>query len=185
MHLLKGEGSPLRQCFPHFSSLLLTFWSKLPCPMSQNLSGSWEFDIITLKSISTKALMHNSSISFSENICFQVSAFITLIWNCDTGKDRERGIMRQRKLLPPPQFIYSSHHLVSWLTSLTYFKKLQNLRAEKDLEISQHFYFQDLKKKNLQHRKVKKTVPQLRTRERSQDSWHWFWHLPLIFQTLC
>lgn len=91
--------------------------------------------------------MHNNGISFSENICFQVSAFNTLIWNCDTGKDRGRGIMRQRKLLPPPQFIYSSHPLVSWLTSLTYFIKLQNLRAEKDLEIIQHFHFQDLKKK--------------------------------------
>lgn len=80
--------------------LLPHLLSKTTGPMSQNLSGSQQFDMLILKGSSMKALMNNNGITSSEKYLFTNFSLQYLPpkqWH--SGKDRERGIVRQRGLL--------------------------------------------------------------------------------------
>ena len=69
-----------------------------------------------------------------------------------------------------PQFIYSSQHLVLWLTSLNIFHKITKPRAGKDLQISPHFHFNDN-----QHPPTKKKKNHKSSTEKLRKPSHCYW----------
>lgn len=91
---------------------------KTSCPMSQNLSGSRQFDMLFLKVSSMNALINNNGITSSENICFQIAAFNTLIQNSGTLAKTEEEVLRDKGAFGFSVHIFQS--LLSFMTDFTH-----------------------------------------------------------------
>lgn len=98
MHPPRGKYIPSKAVFQYPNPFLANLF-KTTCPTPLNLSGSQQYDMLILQSISTKALMNNDGKSFSEK--HLLSNFSLQYLNLKQG--------RSGKEEAPPQVRISRH----------------------------------------------------------------------------